>query len=51
MTANVHELKVKDASVNVPAVFNQTQYCTFHVQHNVFFNIASKVNVGRYDQT
>lgn len=49
MTANVHKLKVKDSSVNVPAVFNQTQYCTFPIKYNLFFNIVSKVNVGRYD--
>jgi len=50
MTTNVHKLKVQGASVNVPAVFNQTQYCAFHIQHNLFFNIVSKANVGCYDQ-
>jgi len=48
MITNVHKLKVKDANVHVPAIFNQTQYCTFHIiQHNLFFN---KANVGCYDQ-
>jgi hypothetical protein len=50
MTTNVHKLKVKDANVNVSAVFNQAQYWTFHIQHNFFFSVVSKANAGCYDQ-
>jgi len=50
MNTNVRKLKVKDASVNVSAAFNQPQYSTFHIQHNLSFNVVSKANVGCYDQ-